>query len=82
MTPNRLEELEAIVLEMRTRINHWCVYDGKGRTKKAANTMISMLDAGQLAETLLEELRNECIEGLMLRSACLTAVNGTLSELH
>lgn len=82
MTPDRLEELEARVLEMRTRINHWCVYDGKGRTKKAANTMISMLDAGQLAETLLEELRNECIEGLMLRSAYLDAVNGTLPELH
>jgi len=82
MTPDRLEELEAIVLEMRTRINHWCVYDGKGRTKKSADTMISMLNAGQVAETLLEELRNECIEGLMLRSAYLDAVNGTLTELH
>lgn len=44
--------------------------------------MISLLNARQVAETLLEELRNECIEGLMLRSACLTAVNGTLPELH
>lgn len=82
MTPDRLEELEALFLAMSNRIDHWCLYDGKGRTQKATETMISMLTARQVAETLLEELRNECIEGLMLRSAYLDAVNGTRPELH
>ncbi len=57
MTPDRLEELEAMFLAMSDRIDHWCLYDGKGRTKKATETMISMLTARKVAEVLtrLEE---------------------------
>ena len=82
MTPDRLEELEAMFLAMSDRIDHWCLYDGKGRTKKATETMISMLTARKVAETLLKELRKESIEGLMLRSAYLDAVNGSLPNFH
>jgi|JI10StandDraft_1071094.scaffolds.fasta_scaffold4007194_2 hypothetical protein len=82
MTPDRLEELEAMFLAMSDRIDHWCLYDGKGRTKKATETMISMLTARKVAETLLEELRKESFEGLMLRSAYLDAVNGSLPNFH
>ncbi|WP_413892893.1 hypothetical protein [Candidatus Skiveiella danica] len=82
MTPDRLEELEAMFLAMRNRIDHWCIYDGKGRTKKTTETMISMLTAREVAETLLKELRKESIEGLMLRSAYLDAVNGSLPNFH
>lgn len=82
MTPDRLEELEALFLAMSNLIDHWCLYEGKGRTQKATETMISMLTARQVAETILKELRKESFEALMLRSAYLDAVNGTLPSFH
>ena len=82
MTPERMNEMQAKFLAMSRAIDEWCIYKARGRSKNDMAAMLVMYDARKVAEGLLDELMKEATEGLMLRTAYLQAVNGTLPQLH
>ncbi len=82
MTPERMDELQSRLLAMSRQIDEWCIFKARGRSKNDMAAMLLMFDARTMAEALLSEVMKEATEGLMLRSAYLQAVSGTLPELH